>query len=67
MKNIVLFGGGLHVHYCIDTIEKEARYKIVGITDPYQEAGNDLYGYKVIGRQEDLLRLIGQYDIYGGQ
>jgi sugar O-acyltransferase (sialic acid O-acetyltransferase NeuD family) len=66
MKNIVLFGGGLHVHYCIDTIEKEARYKIVGITDPYQEVGNDLYGYKVIGRQEDLLRLIGQYDIYGG-
>jgi len=66
MKNIVLFGGGLHVHYCIDTIEKEARYKIIGITDPYSPAGTDLYGYSVIGRQEDLVTLIGQYDIYGG-
>jgi sugar O-acyltransferase (sialic acid O-acetyltransferase NeuD family) len=66
MKKIVLFGGGLHVHYCIDTIEKEAKYQIIGITDPYKEVGADLYGYKVIGRQEDLLRLIGEYDIYGG-
>lgn len=66
MKNIVLFGGGLLVHHCIDTIEKEAKYNIIGITDPYKEAGTDLYGYKVIGRQEDLLRLIGEYDIYGG-
>jgi sugar O-acyltransferase (sialic acid O-acetyltransferase NeuD family) len=66
MKNIVLFGGGLHARYCIDTIEKEAKYKIVGITDPYKEIGADLYGYKVIGRQEDLLRLIPEYDIYGG-
>ena len=65
MKNIVLIGGGLHVHHCIDTIEKEAKYKIIGITDPYKEAGTDLYGYKVVGRQEDLLRLIGEYDIYG--
>jgi sugar O-acyltransferase (sialic acid O-acetyltransferase NeuD family) len=70
MKNIVLFGGGPHVHYCIDTIEKEAKYKIIGITDPYKEVdkevGTDLYEYKVIGCQEDLLRLIGECDIYGG-
>jgi sugar O-acyltransferase (sialic acid O-acetyltransferase NeuD family) len=66
MKNIVLFGGGLHVHYCIDTIEKEGKHQIIGITDPYKEVGADLYGYKVIGRQEDLLRLIERYDIYGG-
>src|ERR1035437_6696138 len=66
MKNIVLFGGGLLVHHCIDTIEKEAKSNIIGMTDPYKEAGTDLYGYKVIGRQEGLLRLIGEYDIYGG-
>jgi sugar O-acyltransferase (sialic acid O-acetyltransferase NeuD family) len=66
MKNIVLFGGGLHVHHCIDIIKKEAKYRIIGITDPYKEAGADLHGYKVIGRQEDLLRLIREYDIYGG-
>jgi sugar O-acyltransferase (sialic acid O-acetyltransferase NeuD family) len=66
MKNIVLFGGGLHARYCIDTIEKEAKWRIAGITDPYQPVGADLYGYPVIGRQEDLLRLIDQHDLYGG-
>jgi sugar O-acyltransferase (sialic acid O-acetyltransferase NeuD family) len=66
MKNIVLFGGGLHVHYSIDNIEKEGKYRIIGITDPYQDVGAELYGYKVIGRQEDLPQLIQRYDIYGG-
>jgi len=66
MKNIVLLGGGLHAHHCIDIIEKQAKYRIIGITDPYQKPGADLFGYKVIGRQEDLPRLIEQYDICGG-
>jgi sugar O-acyltransferase (sialic acid O-acetyltransferase NeuD family) len=66
MKNIVLLGGGLMAHHCIDSIEREAKYKIIGITDPYKEAGTDLFGYKVIGRQEDLQRLIREYEIFGG-
>ena len=66
MKNIVLVGGGPHARYCIDIVEKEGKYHIVGITDPYKEVGTDVDGYKIIGRQEDLLRLIREYDIYGG-
>lgn len=66
MNNILLFGGGLHVHYCIDIIEKESIYNIIGITDPYKDIGTELYGYKIIGSQEDLLKLIDDYDIHGG-
>ena len=66
MKNIVLIGGGLHVQYCIDIIEKQDIFKIIGITDPYKEIGTELLGYKIIGRQEDLVKLIKAYDIYGG-
>ena len=66
MKNILLFGGGPHARYCIDIIEKEGKYQVAGITDPYQREGAELYGYKVIGRQGELLRFIAEYDIYGG-
>jgi hypothetical protein len=31
MKNLVLFGGGNQAGYTIDIIEKENKYRIVGI------------------------------------
>ncbi|PKP44987.1 MAG: transferase [Bacteroidetes bacterium HGW-Bacteroidetes-12] len=66
MKNIVLFGGGTHLSYCIDIIEKENKYKIVGITDPNHEKGVSLFGYKVIGQQENIKELINEYKIDSG-
>lgn len=66
MKNIVLFGGGLHANVCIDILEKEGRYKIVGIIDSMAEIGAMLYGYPVIGRQENLVNLINEYKIEAG-
>jgi sugar O-acyltransferase (sialic acid O-acetyltransferase NeuD family) len=66
MKNIVLIGGGNQVQYSIDIIEKQGLYNIVGIIDSKQDIGNIVYGYPIIGRQEDLLELIQQYSIDGG-
>lgn len=65
-NNIVLFGGGLHANFCTDLIEKEGRYNIIGIIDSVADVGSDLYGYRVIGRQEDLIRLMDEYNICGG-
>jgi sugar O-acyltransferase (sialic acid O-acetyltransferase NeuD family) len=66
MENIVLFGGGLQASYCIDIVKKENKYNIVGIIDSLREIGSELYGYPVIGRQEQIKELIKKYDIYGG-
>jgi sugar O-acyltransferase (sialic acid O-acetyltransferase NeuD family) len=66
MKNIVLIGGGNQVQYTIDIVEKENKYKIVGIIDSIKEIGTQLYGYTIIGRQEDLNELINTYNIDGG-
>lgn len=57
MENLVLFGGGLHANVCIDIIERSGKYNIVGIVDSIAEIGSELYGYKVIGRQEQLVEL----------
>jgi sugar O-acyltransferase (sialic acid O-acetyltransferase NeuD family) len=66
MENIVLFGGGNQAHYIIDIIEKEKKYNIVGIIDSIHDIGSERFGYKILGRQEDLKEIISQYNIYGG-
>lgn len=66
MENIVLFGGGNQAHYTIDIIEKENKYNIVGIIDSVHNIGSDRFGYKVLGRQENLKEIISKYDIHGG-
>jgi sugar O-acyltransferase (sialic acid O-acetyltransferase NeuD family) len=66
MKNIVLFGGGNQAHYTIDIIEKEKKYNIVGIIDSIHDIGSERFGYKILGRQEDLKELITKYNISGG-
>lgn len=66
MKNIVIIGGGNQAHYVIDIIEKAKKYNIVGIIDSIHEVGSDRFGYKVLGRQENISELMDQYQIYGG-
>jgi sugar O-acyltransferase (sialic acid O-acetyltransferase NeuD family) len=64
--NIVLIGGGAGLHCVIDVVEKINVYNIVGIIDSKYEIGTDLYGHKVIGRQEDIEALCVEYDVKGG-
>jgi sugar O-acyltransferase (sialic acid O-acetyltransferase NeuD family) len=65
-KRILLFGGGNQVHYTIDIIEKENKYEIVGIIDSVHPIGSERYGYKVLGRQDDLINIVNQYKIEAG-
>lgn len=66
MKNIVLIGGGNQAHYTIDIIEKEGKYNIIGIIDSIHEVDSDRFGYKILGRQENISQLIKEYNIEGG-
>jgi sugar O-acyltransferase (sialic acid O-acetyltransferase NeuD family) len=66
MKNIVLIGGGNQAHYTIDIIEKEGKYNIVGIIDSIHDVDSDRFGYKIIGRQENISQIIKEYDVEGG-
>jgi sugar O-acyltransferase (sialic acid O-acetyltransferase NeuD family) len=66
MKSIFLFGGGNHLQYSIDIIEKENKYTIAGVIDSVKEIGAVLFGYKIIGRQQDLKRLCDEYKVDAG-
>jgi sugar O-acyltransferase (sialic acid O-acetyltransferase NeuD family) len=63
--NIALIGGGNQVTYSIDIIEKQGLHKIVGIIDSRNEIGTYISGYKVIGRQEEINKLVKIYLIEG--
>lgn len=63
--NIVLIGGGTQVSYSIDIIEKQKTHSIMGVIDSNKQIGDDLYGYKIIGKQEDIISLMSQYNIEG--
>lgn len=54
MDKIVLVGAGGHCKSCIDVIEQEQKFHIIGITDKYLKPGKKILGYPVLGGDELL-------------
>jgi len=63
--NVVLIGGGTQLAYSIDIVEKQGLHNIVGIIDSRKSKGSILCDYEVIGKQEDIVALIEEYNIEG--
>ncbi len=59
-EKLLLIGGGGHCKSCIDVIQAEGRFDIIGIVEKpgYQVSGT---GYQVIGTDDDLPELIERY------
>ncbi len=64
MKEIVLVGGGGHCRSCIDLIEQTGEYVIAGIIDLPPKLGKRVLGYPVIGTDDDIPRLAGEYSAF---
>ena len=65
MDNVVVAGTSGHAKVVIDIIEKEARYKIVGLLDPKYEVGEEVFGYPVLGVEDELSVLVDEQEISG--
>lgn len=57
-SNILLVGGGGHCHSVIDVIELENKYNIIGIIDKKELIGKEVFGYRIIGCDDDLEKLL---------
>jgi len=53
-KPIILIGGGGHCKSCIDVIEQEGKYSIIGILDLPGMVGAKILGYEILGTDDDL-------------
>lgn len=58
---LILIGGGGHCAACIDVIEQEEKFEIVGIVDKDVASGM-LLGYPILGSDDDLQVLRASYD-----
>lgn len=61
-EDLILIGGGGHCKSCIDVIEQEGKYHIAGIIDIKENVGNKVLGYTVIGCDDDLNRILKEYN-----
>lgn len=58
---LILIGGGGHCKSCIDVIEMQNKYIIIGIVDLSKNIGNKVLGYPVIGCDDDMEQLSKSY------
>ncbi len=54
MKNLIIIGSGGHAISCIDVINSQKKFKIIGILCDYKKKGTKVLNYKVIGKISDL-------------
>ena len=54
MDDLILIGAGGHARSCIDVIEQNKMFRIVGLIDKNVSPGERIDGYSVIGNDETL-------------
>jgi sugar O-acyltransferase (sialic acid O-acetyltransferase NeuD family) len=64
--NIVVIGSSGHAKVVIDVIEKEGKYRIVGLVDSYKQGLERVYGLGLMGAEEVLEPLVANGTISGG-
>ena len=66
MNQILLIGASEHAKVVMDVIEKEGKYQIHGLIDSYKPAGEDVFGYKILGAEDKLAKLFQSGEVLGG-
>ena len=61
-KAIFIVGASGHAKVIIDIIEKESVYEVVGLIDSFKNKGEEVLGYKVVGKEEDLPELLKKHE-----
>jgi len=60
-KSILLVGAGGHARACIDVIEQQGRFVVVGLVGLSFEVGTRMLGYVVLGTDVELPALLREY------
>jgi sugar O-acyltransferase (sialic acid O-acetyltransferase NeuD family) len=66
VTNIVVFCAGPQTRVIIDILKDQPEFNIVGLIDSVIDIGDDFYGYKVIGRQNEVKELSEKYNFNSG-
>lgn len=65
VKNIIVVGSSGHAKVAMDIIEREGKYKIIGLIDAFKKSGETSFDYTILGKEEDLPELSKKHDLCG--
>lgn len=65
LKNIVLIGSSGHAKVVIDIVERQGKYRLVGLIDDFREIGERTLNYSILGSVSDLPKVVRDKDIRG--
>jgi sugar O-acyltransferase (sialic acid O-acetyltransferase NeuD family) len=65
-ENVLVFGSSGHAKVIISIIEREKKYKIIGVIDPFMPVSEQVSNYPVLGGEENLDFICGQYNVKRG-
>lgn len=65
MKKILIIGSSGHAKVIIDILEKAGKYEIIGLLSRDQAAGEFVYSYEILGKEEELSALLENYPVKG--
>ena len=57
MYKLVIIGSGGHTEACIDVIEAENKYKIIGIIEKHKTGSNKFLNYPILATDKDLKKI----------
>jgi sugar O-acyltransferase (sialic acid O-acetyltransferase NeuD family) len=60
--DLLLIGAGGHARSCIDVIELDGRFRIVGLIGVADEVGTECMGYEVLATDDDLPELALKFE-----
>ncbi len=63
---ILLIGASEHAKVVMDIVEKQGKHQILGLIDSYKPAGEDIFGYKILGAEDALVNLFQRGEATGG-
>lgn len=59
---VIIAGSSGHLKVIIDIFEKSDNFNIIGIVDPIKRIGERIFGYPILGKDEDLPSIVDLYN-----
>ena len=56
MKKLILIGTDGHTKACIDVIEEEKKYKIIGLIEKNKIKNNRFMNYPILGQDKQIVK-----------
>ena len=65
LPHILVIGSSGHAKVVLDILEKEGRFRVVGLIDSFRPAGETSFGYEILGSEAELAALARTHAVRG--